>query len=401
MAHGQQDIKFHVGKFEPSQTLKTVAYAFTGIGLIALIIGLMKNPEALWPGYLTALFFVSCLGVGGLFWAGINNISKAGWSVGIRRVAEGMTSFIPVMIGASLILAAFGLKHLYPWARPEEVANDPVIAAKVGYLNVSSLIVRILIFGVGMFLFAKAIVGNSIKQDANGDESYTNKNVGLSVAFLLFFSITFSLFSVDLLMSLLPSWYSTIFGIYCFAGLFQSSLAFLILLLLYLRKNGFIQGYCTDEHIHDVAKFLKGFTVFWAYIAFSQFMLIWYANIPEETEFFLMRSQNGWMMISMALLFFKFIVPFVTLLPRANKRNPTILVLVCVLVLVMQYVDIWWMVGPNFNENIFHWGLYEAGTLLGFLGLFLLGLFRFYKKNGLVAQKDPRMHEALTHQVTY
>jgi hypothetical protein len=401
MASGHHEIKIHAGKFEPSGTLKGIAYLFTLIGAIGLVVGFLKNSDALWPAYLTALFFVSCLGIGGLFWTSLNNLCKVGWSVGIRRVAEGFTSFIPAMIIASLILAALGLKHLYPWARPEEVANDPVIAAKVGYLNASSMVVRLLVFGIGMFLFARAIVGNSVKQDANGDEALTHRNVGLSIAFVLFFAITFSLFSVDLLMSLLPSWYSTIFGIYCFAGLFQSSIAFLILVLLYLRKTGMIEGYCTDDHFHDLGKFLKGFTVFWAYIAFSQFMLIWYANIPEETEFFLMRSQNGWMMISMALLFFKFIVPFLALLPRASKRSSAVLVPVCVLILVMQYVDVWWMVGPNFNENLFHWGFYEATMLLGFLGILMLCMFRFYKKNGLVAVKDPRMREAITHHVTY
>lgn len=394
------DRKLHVARFEPSQTLKGLAWGMTAIGLIGFVFGLLKDPQGMWPAYLTAFFFVSCLGLGGMFWACINNIAKAGWSVSIRRVAEGYTAFIPVMVVGSLVLLA-GLKYLYIWMKPEEVAANAMIEAKTGYLNVQFLIVRLLIFGLGVWGFAKVIIGNSIQQDGTGDHQLTHKNVAWSIAYILFFAIFFTLFSFDLLMSLLPTWYSTIFGIYCFAGLFQSSLALLVLTLIYLNKAGYITGYFTHEHVHDVSKFLKGFTVFWAYIAFSQFMLIWYANIPEETEYYLMRSQNGWMAISMALLIFKFIVPFLWLLPRAAKRNWQTLPVVCFLILVMQYLDVHWMVGPNFNDNHFKIGFYEISLLLGFLGLFLLVLMRFYTKQGLVALKDPRMHEALNHHVTY
>jgi hypothetical protein len=225
--------------------------------------------------------------------------------------------------------------------------------------------------------------------------------VGISVAFLIFFALSFSIFSVDLLMTLLPTWFSTIYGIYTFSGMAQSSFAFLILLLIFFKRTGFVGGYYTIEHIHDAAKFLKGFTVFWAYIAFSQYLLIWYANIPDETEFFLMRMQNGWMEMSFLLLIFKFIVPFLALLPRGYKRNENHLIAVSLLVLVMQYFDIHWQVYPNFNENQFVFGLYEIGLLVGFLGLFLMALMRFYSTYSLVPLKDPRLHESLHHHVTY
>lgn len=400
MAGGHSHTELVVKKFEPSQSLKGIALGLVALGVIGFVVGLLKAPDRIWAAYLTAFFFVSCLGLGGLFFTSINHIANAGWSSSIRRLSEGMSSFIPVMIAGSLVLL-FGLKRLYIWADASAVEASSVLQQKAAYLNTGFLIVRLLVFGVGMFLFARAIVGNSLKQDATGDESLTKKNLGLSVAFAVFFALSFSLFSVDLLMSLLPTWYSTIFGIYCFAGLFQSSLAFLILFLIYIKRQGFVQGYYNTEHIHDVAKYLKGFTIFWAYIAFSQFMLIWYANIPEETEFYLMRAQNGWMLITVALLVFKFIVPFLALLPREWKRNEGHLSLVCVLILVMQYLDIHWLVYPNFNENHFTLGFYEIAMLAGFMGLFLLTLMRFFQKNSLVAVKDPRLHEALNHHVTY
>ncbi len=390
----------HVGKFQASPNLKTASYALLGIGILTLIVGLMKNPERLWTYYLTAFFFFSTLGLGGMFWLSVNNVSKAGWSVTIRRYAEAMTSFVPVMLVASLGLL-LGLKYLYPWANQDVVAQNPVVAAKTAYLNVGFFVVRLLIFGGGVWFFRSLIVGGSLKQDQTGDENITHKNVGYSIAYILFFAIMFSLFSVDLLMSLLPTWYSTIFGVYCFSGMFQASLAFMALILVYLKRTRFVRGYVTEDHQHDVDKFMKGFTVFWAYIAFSQFMLIWYANIPEETEYYIMRSQHGWLGVSLALLIFRFIVPFIALLPKGLKRNDNHLVAVSILILIMQYVDIYWMIYPNFYEGHVTFGFWEIGMMAFFAGIFLLGILNFFSKHSLIPLKDPRLHEAVGHHVTY
>lgn len=389
-----------VKKFEAPQAIKTAAFGLTALGALGILVGLMQNQERMWTSYLVAFFYVACLALGGMFFVAIQHIAKAGWSTSIRRFAESMTSFLPVIIAGSVVLI-FGIQKLYPWANAEYVAASPLVAAKTAYLNIPFMIVRMLVFGIGMYLFGRKIIGNSLKQDQTGDHNLTLNNVGWSIGWVLFFAIFFSLFTVDLLMSLLPTWYSTIFGVYCFAGMFQSSLAFLILMLLYFKKTGMVQGYYGMDHIHDVAKFLKGFTVFWAYIAFSQFMLIWYANIPEETEYYLMRAEGGWMAISFGLLFFKFIIPFLALLPRGMKRDPNQLIWICVLILVMQYVDVYWMVYPNFFEGHVTFGFYEIALLAFFLGLFLLTIIKFFQKNSMVAVKDPRLHEALHHHVSY
>jgi hypothetical protein len=390
----------HVAKFNAPQSLKTAAYALLTFGILTFIIGVLRNPERLWTSYLAAFFFFSCLGIGGLFWVAINNIANAGWSVTIRRYAEAMTSFIPVILGGGLVLL-IGMKTLFPWADPDQVAASPLIASKTAYLNVGFFVLRLVIFTGGWYLFRHFIVGNSLKQDVDGKPERTLKNVGLSIGFIAFFALSFSLFSVDMLMSLLPTWYSTIFGIYCFAGLFQSTLAALALIIIYMRRNGFVKGYVTVEHLHDVVKYMKGFTVFWAYIAFSQLILIWYANIPEETEYYIMRSQHGWLGVSFALLIFRFIVPFIALLPRGLKRNEAHVIAVSCLVLVMQYVDIWWMVYPNFFDGHMLFGFWEIGLMALFAGLFLICLIGFFSKHSLVAIKDPRLQEALDHHVTY
>ncbi|MES3036492.1 MAG: molybdopterin oxidoreductase [Bdellovibrionota bacterium] len=392
--------ELYVGRYTPSQNQKTVAFVLMAIGVITFIIGLVKNQDRMWPAYLVAFFFFTTMGLGGLFFIAINSIAKTGWSTSIRRYSEAMTSFIPFIFIGGLVLIA-GFKHLFPWANPEEVASNPILQSKTAYLNTGFFIVRLIIFCGGWFLFKWFIVGNSLKQDQTGDENLTHKNVTLSIGFILFFALSFSLFSVDVLMSLLPTWYSTIFGVYCFAGMFQSSLAVLALIIMHMKNRGVVKGYVTVEHQHDVAKYMKGFTVFWAYIAFSQFMLIWYANIPEETEYYIMRSQNGWLGISFFLLVFRFIIPFLALLPRGLKRNTGHLTLVSILILVMQYVDIYWMVYPNFFGGNVTFGLWEIGMFAGFAGVFLMGLYTFFHKFSLVPLKDPRLHEAIQHHVTY
>lgn len=387
-------------KYIAPKSVLSISYALAGIGLLTFVVGAINGNQRIWSSYLVALFYFSCLGLGGMFFAAINHIAKAGWSVSVRRYSEAMTSFIPVMLVGSLILIV-GLKYLYPWADSARVAQDPLLQAKTAYLNNNFMIIRMFIFGIGCLIFRYLIVGNSLKQDVSGDENLTHKNVGLSVGFMPFFAIAFSLFCVDLIMSLAPYWFSTIFGIYCFAGLIQSTFAVMALILIAFKKAGAVKGYVNEEHLHDVSKFMKGFTVFWAYIAFSQFMLIWYANLPEETEYYIMRSQNGWLAVSMALLICRFIVPFLALLPRGLKRNENHVILVSLLILVMQYVDIYWMVYPNFNGGHIVFGLWEIGIFGGFLGIFMIGLLGFFRRNNVVAIRDPRMHEAINHHVTY
>ncbi|MBC7742343.1 MAG: molybdopterin oxidoreductase [Bdellovibrionaceae bacterium] len=390
--------EFKISKFEAPKNLKVIMIAFLGIGLLTFAFGLLKNPERMWTSYLTSFFFFASLAAGSMFFIAFNYAAKAGWSASIRRFAEAMANYMPVMLITAIILI-LGFKKLYVWADADQLQN--LSGGKVIYLAPWFVTLRVVLFAVGCLVFRRLIVGNSLKQDKTGAHELTYKNIKYSIGFIAFFAIFFTMFSFDLMMSLLPTWYSTIFGIYCFAGAIQATMAVLAIIIMIMKNSRWISGYVNIEHQHDVAKYMKGFTVFWAYIAFSQFMLIWYANIPEETEFYIMRSLNGWMGVSFALLIFRFIVPFLVLLPRGAKRNDTILMAVSVLILVMQYVDIYWLVYPNFFDGVPQFGLWEVGIFLGFTGLFLMTMIQFFTKNNVVAINDPRLHEALNHHVTY
>ncbi|CAN5697757.1 membrane protein [soil metagenome] len=388
------------GHFVAGKGLRTIYSVSIFLGVILFALALYQDHDRAWHGYLTSFMYWTDLALGGLFFVALQHVTNSGWSVTIRRICESFTAFLPIAaIGAIVLL--IGSKHLYIWMDPKIVAADAILQGKSAYLNTTFFIIRLVVFfGLWLF-FSKKIVGNSLKQDQDGDAKWTIKNVPLSIGFLLVFALSYSLFSVDTLMSLQPHWYSTIWGVYNWSGLFQSFLAMLIIFVVYSMKQGWLRGLVNENHLHDLGKFLKGFTVFMAYIGFSQFLLIWYANLPEETIFYLARSNGWWMAITFSLLILKFAVPFLLLLPRWAKRTPNHLVMVSVLILVMQYVDIHWMVFPNFDpyEPKFSWQ--EVGSFLMMGGLFLWSVTNFLSKHKLVPVRDPRISEAIHHHVTY
>ncbi len=401
MGHGHSDVqRITPAPLPVSSTFKAFFLILFGLGAAVFAYLLFTDQERAWHAYLTAYFYFFILAIGGLFFSSIQHITKAGWSVNVRRFCESFTAFLPyAFVGALLLL--LGGKHLYEWMIPAKVHANHLLEHKQSYLNTPFFVVRIVLFFGLWLLFNKKLVGGSLEQDKTGDENLTHRSVGWSIGFLLVFAITFSLFCVDLIMALQPLWFSTIFGIYCFAGLFQSTMATMILLILYCRKQGLLTGYVNENHLHDLGKFMFAFTVFWAYVAYSQYMLIWYANLPEETIFYLPRVTGSWTIVSMALLLFKFVVPFFALLSRRSKRNPTFLGTICVLILVMQYVDLYWLIYPNLSEEKVVFGIPEVTIWLGMAGLFLFVITRFLSKHPIVPVRDPRIHESLNHHVTY
>ncbi len=388
------------GKLVISKNLKITYSVCMFLGVLTFGLTLAKDPERAWHAYLNGFFYFVTLAVGGMFFTSLQHITKAGWSVNVRRITESFTAFLPMAAFLGVILL-IGAPHLYEWLHPDIVAKDVLLSHKQSYLNQGFFWFRMFVFFTGWIVFSKIMVGRSLKQDETGDVSLTTKNVGLSIGCLMFFVFSFSLFSVDTIMSLQAHWFSTIFGVYAFSGMFQASMAVAVLLTLYLIEKGYVKGLMTIDHVHDFAKFMFAFTIFWAYIAFSQYLLIWYANLPEESFYYIMRTTEPWLYVSLFLIIFKFIVPFFALLPRWAKRTPGHLKVVCYLILVAQFVDIFWMIYPAFNESKIIFGLPEILIFAGFMGAFLYTTFRFLSKNSLVPLKDPRSEESDHHHVVY
>ncbi len=381
--------------FRWSQKGQGLMWAFVGLGLLSFLIALKTQPERAWANFLLEYFFWLCISLAGVFFAALQHITGSYWSTTVRRVAESFIAYLPISLVLFFVLL-FGTHHLYEWTHAEEVAKDVILSSKSVYLNLPFFVIRQLALYVFVLVLGGWMVKNSIRQDQNGNVKLTQLNTKIAAPFLLFFAWLFTFAAFDLIMSLSPHWYSTIFGVYCWAGLFYSGLAMITLWTIGLKKKGFLKDYVNENHLHDLGKLMFAFLVFWGYIAFSQFMLIWYANLPEETGYMMIRTQGAWKPVSLILMLGKFVIPFFLIISRPVKRNANFMLFMTLWFLVAQWIDVYWMVFPTFfTEPVFGW--VEVGMFLGFLGLFCLSVGKFLSRVSVVAIKDPRLEECLHH----
>jgi hypothetical protein len=366
------------------------------IGIVVFAIGVSANPIRAWSAFAVNHFFFLSLGLGGIFFATVQWLTSAMWSSPIRRLSESLSAYLPIAV-LTFIVLLFGLHHLYQWTDLNHVASDPVLQVRAGYFGFKFFTIRNLLGLLILIFLTWKMVGNSIAQDKDGSYSWTLKNKSLAPGFLILFGVLFTMMSFDQMMSMDTHFFSTMFGVYLFAGLFYATLAMTCLLALHFRGNGQLEGIVNDNHIHDIGKFMFGMTVFWAYIGFSQFMLIWYANLTEETGFFITRMHGAWIYVSAFLAFGKFMLPFFLLLPRDAKRDPKLLTFTALFMLVAHWIDLFWVVQPNFFKEGPVFGLTEIGVTIGFIGLFGFMVTRFLGRFNLVAIGDPRLPEAVFH----
>jgi len=320
------------------------------------------------------------------------------WSSVVRRVAESFTSYLPFVLFSS-ILVFMGGHSLFSWSHPEIVKGDVILEAKQGYLNMTFFVIRTLLSVAGWVFFAVKLVKSSLSTDAGGLDykKLFETNRKWSVFFIIFFAITFSMAAFDELMSLDPHWFSTMFGVYTFAGIYQTFYSVLAIVVITLKRAGYLDKIVNENHIHDIAKLMFAFTVFWAYTGFSQYMLYWYANLPEETGWFILRFNPGWEFYTISLFIGKFFLPFFLLLPRGNKRCEELVFLTACWIMVMQFMDLNWMIQPVFLEGGPRIGFTDIGVWIGFLGVFGLCVTGFMKKHNLVAIRDPYLVDSVFH----
>jgi hypothetical protein len=305
-----------------------------------------------------------------------------------------MAAIIPVAaLGLGVVFLA--RPSLYPWAAPpagEAAASTPLRDA---WFNHPFFLARSAVYLAGWLLLGIALVRNSRRQDKDGDPAHTRKNVGVSAAFLVVFAVTFWLASNDWLMSLEPEWYSTIFAVYQFAGLFLSGLAGIILLAAWLHWLGPFRQVFTGEHIHDLGKLLFGFSTFWMYLWFCQYLLIWYVNTPEEAAYFTRRLHGAWPSFFLLNLVLNWGIPFLVLLPRATKQRVSVLAGVSVVVLVGRWLDLYLGILPYSGDPAPVSLAWEVGLLAGAAGLFALVFFAALGKAALIPVGDPFLLESL------
>jgi len=343
-----------LGGLAPRMMATGVALALLGFG-VAYVLGWRHADEAgrgyFYHAYLTSYVYFLSITLGALFFVLLHHLARAGWSVVIRRIAEGLTGNFLLM--ALLFLPLVGhLEALYQWARPEFTTGgtpwfDKVLFGKSGYLNSQMFLLRMGLYFVVWIGTAAYFRVQSGRQDESGDVRLSRRMGAASPVAMILLGVTLTLAAVDLLMSLNPHWYSTIFGVYFFAGCTLSFLITTTILALWLRTHGRASNEITPEHYHDLGKLTFAFTFFWGYIAFSQYMLIWYANMPDETQFFAPRQLGLWAVVGLVLVFCHILLPFGGLLSRHSKRLPSLYVFWGAWLLLAHFVDMFWIVMPS------------------------------------------------------
>ncbi len=346
-----------------------------GVGLALSALGFIQNKDQFYHSYLVAFFFWLTIALGALFFNLLHHLTRANWSTAIRKFTEALMSPLPYMLILFLPIL-LGMHDLYHWSHQDAITTDHLLQKKAPYLNLTFFLIRAGFYFTVWTLLTYRLIKLSEKQDKQHNESLYAKMRKVSAPGMFVFAFTITFASVDWIMSLEPHWYSTIFGVYIFAGSFIAMLAFTIIMTGYMKKQGILSNEITIEHRHNLGKFLFAFTVFWAYIGFSQYLLIWYSNIPEETFWFLQRWEGSWKIVSIVLPIGHFAFPFLALIPRAAKRSFGWLIFMAIYMLIMQYIDIYWLVMPNYHKNDAVFGWVELSTFVGVGGIFVWLLWK-------------------------
>ncbi|MEO6694943.1 MAG: quinol:cytochrome C oxidoreductase [Ignavibacteria bacterium] len=372
----------------------TIGYALLGIGLILTIISFMTNIQRALFDYLWMYMFLLSIGVGSLALVALEYLVGATWSTPFRRISEFLASIIPVLL-ILVIPLILGMHDLFHWTHKDVLANDPILQQKEPYLNTNFFIIRVAVCFIVWLVFLFLFIRNSQKQDITKDPALTKQSIKLSAVFAILFMITLSVSAIDWMMSLEYHWYSTMFGVYYFAGTLLASFAAATFCAVNLNENGYLDKRMGNNNYYSFGALMFAFTIFWAYIGFSQYMLIWYADLPEETFWFIMRMKGSWAYFSIGLVFIHFIIPFLILLPRSSKVNPKLLVIMACWILMAHAYDLYWLIMPTYFTEGFVFGWSELGVMMFAVGI-IITVFRIRaSKTNLVPVGDPKLNQGL------
>lgn len=379
--------------------VQRLALIVGAVFLILTFVGVFIDPGQFFRSYLYAYMYTLGLSVGSLGILLMHHTVGGKWGVVTRRLLESGTRTFPLM-AVLLVPILVGMTSLYLWARPEVAEHDPAIKFKTAFLNVPFFLVRMLIYFVIWMLYAWILNRKSQEQDRTGDPALIVRMRQISAPGLVVFTLAGTFAFFDLIMSLEPHWYSTIYGGMFLIGQMLETFAFLIALLVVLAKVPPFSEILTARHFHDLGNLMLAFTILWAYLSFSQFLIIWSGNLPEEIPWYMRRFSGGWGYIAVFLIVFHFFVPFLILLQRFVKRTPGLLYMVAVGMVVVRLIDVFWVVEPAFYQDEFplhkqvfqvHWLDFVAP--IGMVGLWVAFYIWQLKRYPIVPVNDPRLTE--------
>jgi hypothetical protein len=399
MAHTPTDtarehaVESYFLKPENWTTVRNALVFLALVSWIALGAGFAMNREQAHFSYLVAFAFCASIGLGAMFYVMVQHLTGSAWSVTVRRLMETIMRTVPLGL-ALFIPVGLGTHYTYEWTHAS-AAQDPLLSQKLGYLNDQWFLIRSAIVLVVWSYFSYKLYRISRAQDESGDLALTRRAVKWSAPGVLVVFLSGSLAAFDWIMSLDPHWWSTMFGVYFLSGGALGFMAALILICLTLRRYGYLEHAVTTEHYHDLGKWLFALTVFWAYVTFSQYMLIWYGNLPEETFWFHKRFQGSWSFWRPLLIFGHFAIPSLVLLPRASKRNLKLLGLASGWLLAMHYCDLYWQIMPVLHGRGFSFHWIDAAALAAVTSAYSLSFWLGLRERPLVPLGDPRLKQCL------
>lgn len=386
-----------------SSKLKTLSFILMAIGAISIGISFATNPDQTWANLMHNNFYFLTIALGGLFFYAVQYAAEVGWSVYIIRIPLAMSQYLWISGVIMLILFFAAGHHIWHWTHHELVMEtlpdgkpnpdyDEILAGKSAYLNVPFFLIRMVAYFVIWYGFAVLLRKHAMKEDLTGAIEHHNRSRKLSIIFLVLFAVTSSTSAWDFVMSIDSHWFSTLYGWYTFSGIFVSSLGVIALIIVYLRSQGYLH-HLNENHLHDVGKFIFAFSIFWTYLWFAQFMLIWYANLPEEVTYF-MERQDYYKTLFVTNFLVNFILPFVVLMTRDAKRKLRLLAILGSVIFIGHWIDTYLMVVPGIMHEKWTIGVLEIGTTLGFMGMFIFTVFTALTKLSLLPQKHPMLQES-------
>ena len=381
----------------PWNRIPMIGAAIAVVGIAGCAILGPGNPRQFFFSWLVSFLFFLTLALGALFFVLIQYASQGSWGIVVRRIGETIFATIPVL-AVLFVPILFGMHDLFSWSVPGATEHDALLLWKSPFLNVPFFVTRAVIYFACWSIIAVGYYRASRGQDASGDPAVSARLRKFAGPALIVLALTSTFASIDWIVSLSPRWYSTMFGVYFFAGSFIGFIALMSVLVPAMRRAGLLDTVITAEHLHDIGKFLFAFMCFWAYIAFSQFLLIWYANLPEETVWYKARITASWKSVSILLMVGHFGVPFLYLLGRTVKRRAATLALGGAWLLAMHFVDLYWQVMPTLHTEGVRVTPLDVAAFAAIGGCFVSSAGWLMRREALVPVRDPRLEESLAFE---
>ena len=377
-----------------SNKFKMLTYILIGIGVLSFALGFAFDAKRTWANYLLNNFYFISLAIGAAFFGAIQYITQSGWSAAFKRIPEAMVAWIP-FAGVFFLIMYFGMHSIFEWTHEEVVQHDHLLQYKSPYLNIPFFFARVVLFFAAWIFMSKLLRKLSLKEDELGGMVYFEKSEFYSKVFIFIIAISFSVFSVDMLMTLEPHWFSTLFAAKSFMASFLHGSSIIALIVILLSKQGKLPM-LNSSHLHDFTRYIFMTSIVWGYFNFAEYALIWYANIPEETAWFVHRSHGVYQVLFFVNIALNWAVPFFVLMPRKSSRSKMFILPVIVILMIGQYTELYYIIWPaTVNEAKF--GLLEIGTFLGYVGLFSWVVGTALTKASLVPKNHPYLEESLHH----